>query len=1310
MSIERLVRAAVTDGTLVLESSQLEGEPAAEILDACFAAGRMVILDAQVGDTASGCTVDGLGALLGVENSHLHVEFFEQAEGTHVRLDAHTLPLGWRLSTSFPGMEGSFADALTYRHPRLSIDSRSPDRLPADFQVELGHEPTTVSQGAHVLRGVELQAEIDLAVWNAAAWLINGERITVEGPVEVVDGVARMWLKSELQGPSRLGGFSFPFELQLVSFPSSADRVAVSYARVCCDLALEVGGAPLALPVAARLEALEQASLTLEVDSSSLSSVALAELSQLFEGRDLGPLLPATLPGLDRLLVRSVQILLSLEETRVAGVLVDVEVVGEWRFWNLNLSDLRLRLRLWQGPFAASSTLSVALFATSQLGGAAIASYVELPGLDFRVSLLPGTKMALADLAGFLGLDSLALPEVECVRLALDGNPQTGGWTLRSDVEAQLALDAGVAGLALTDMVVLLQSPGGDAASTTGVLSGTLELAGRSLRADWRLPGGLVLMGELGSVGLGAVIDELAGTGVRAGLGFPDQLLEIDIEDVRFVFDAAQGSVTLGGSTGSLGQLELSVQRAEGSWGFGLGVRPREGFTLSDLASELAFLDGVELGSAYLLLSSFAYRELSLPNQPHQSVERVERGVNFYLPLRLGGFPGVSFLEGVVDLDVDVALRGAFSTSRELLLEAALAGFEITKGVEFQTVGFRVRTSVGDVALSLFGTLLVTLEDELTFTGEVTAEPTGAYLSATMEGTWEEPFGIKGFTLSDVALQVGWAASGLPAVGVAGTAVVGGFAGSFAVLLNSVDPIESVLQLAFDELTTEVLFDELMAPQVRRAVPAELRELLAYGYRDVDIHLVPETTRIGQVDYQQGFRLAGKTALLGVQGKIDARLDYLTGLEAEGRVDRIRLARIPGGPYLFALTAADDARRGPAFEVDFTTTGTPSLSLSGRVAMLGFFEDLVLAEGGARGLRFRLERQVGPTEARLDCTLGDDGLAGSGRLRFDLDFSTSVKIPGTDTKLGRVVVKSRLVGRAEIEVGPDAFVARVTGSFEWRGQSLSIPEIEIRTTPRDMEHLLRLVVEGIEDSADDLFADLLGSLEDLMQAMGEGVVAVGRAIGQTAEEAGAAIANAYGATAEQAAEFFSETDFSPAEVGGAMKSGFVASADEAAKILEGAGYASRAVGRALKGNFTTSANTVARALKGAGFSSSSTAKALKGTFTNSTEAAAKALKRAGFSTSKVGSALKGTFSNSHDTVGKALKAAGCSAKDSAKVLKTTFDKGAKNVARHFKREWNKGDNGVKNLLKDSGFSKNNVKGAMEDIFNWGPAKFVTGWF
>ena len=89
---------------------------------------------------------------------------------------------------------------------------------------------------------------------------------------------------------------------------------------------------------------------------------------------------------------------------------------------------------------------------------------------------------------------------------------------------------------------------------------------------------------------------------------------------------------------------------------------------------------------------------------------------------------------------------------------------------------------------------------------------------------------------------------------------------------------------------------------------------------------------------------------------------------------------------------------------------------------------------------------------------------------------------------------------------------------------------------------------------------------------------------------------------------------------------------------------------------------------------------------------------------------KGISNEFGKTAGQATDMVASSAEQAAKILKSGFDKSAKGVAKHLKNEWKKGDKGVKSILKKANFSKDKVKKAMEDIFNWSSLDFITGWW
>jgi len=99
-------------------------------------------------------------------------------------------------------------------------------------------------------------------------------------------------------------------------------------------------------------------------------------------------------------------------------------------------------------------------------------------------------------------------------------------------------------------------------------------------------------------------------------------------------------------------------------------------------------------------------------------------------------------------------------------------------------------------AVGIKGEVIARIDNsDLVFVGTMKVRPVERSISfaATMLGEWRDPFGVKGFAVEDLAIDIGMGivpppAVVLPIIGLAGSVKIGSFVGSAAVKADTVTP------------------------------------------------------------------------------------------------------------------------------------------------------------------------------------------------------------------------------------------------------------------------------------------------------------------------------------------------------------------------------------------------------------------------------------------------------------------------------------------------------------------------------------------
>jgi hypothetical protein len=563
------------------------------------------------------------------------------------------------------------------------------------------------------------------------------------------------------------------------------------------------------------------------------------------------------------------------------------------------------------------------------------------------------------------------VPNFTLENVALTADPAAGTFSLAGMAASPWELPIGLDGIVIREVAVALSRAAGEdgAMAVAGSISGALGLGPATLAVSYEFPGALEIGGELPSLGVSPLVQALCGTGIVQDLPAPASVLAVELTDLSVKIIPQQRMLSCSGSS-ALGTAEVAVARTSaGTWGFNVGFAPPSSWKFSAIDSALTPLDALKLDGTTMVIASSDDRSLELAaiKLPREDVA-VSRGLNFFAGLDVSG-TGVDEITGLKTLSIYAAIG---PDPAAIVLEAEIGGrFELGQGVVFGGVRFRLVPSPTNFSVTLLGTVEAVIDTSvLTFTGGMQVTPMSAALQATMAGMWQSPFGVRGVAVGNVALDLGVGFGPLrPSVGIAGSLQVGDFAGAAALRVDTIVPSKSMLAVAFNRLFLMDVIRTFCGPTVTAQIPQQVADkVLNIGMEDVELYIVPQETRIGELVYEQGLRAKGKMTIAGLNARGAIKFDYLEGLELDAEVDPFAI----GG--VFRLTGARGYPRAAA-HVRVSPLSAPVVDINGAVELLGLRSETII-QLSERGFFFL-------TEGRI----------------FDT-FSASLEVSGTDLTAG----------------------------------------------------------------------------------------------------------------------------------------------------------------------------------------------------------------------------------------------------------------------------------------------------------------------
>ncbi|MFN7115743.1 MAG: hypothetical protein ACK4TA_03035 [Saprospiraceae bacterium] len=376
---------------------------------------------------------------------------------------------------------------------------------------------------------------------------------------------------------------------------------------------------------------------------------------------------------------------------------------------------------------------------------------------------------------------------------------------------------------------------------------------------------------------------------------------------------------------------------------FLLGFAPNTNNRLARISNVLQPIDKIGLDGIAIIYSA--------------TTEKIDQELDLLIDLQLGTQtvkPGLTLLGG---FDIPDNLPGMTNKGRVTMrtnlppsltatptLQAVMQFNGLQLGNDFKINESFLELNPVDVSFAAGLSIGAKLDGNwLNFTGkgEVAAPGTfGLVIYMEQGSVWNEPFGVKGVAIADLGLDVGadiLSPIPRPKLGVSGALKVGPFQGSGAGMLDTGNPLNSLISLKMNQIGMQQFIDAFLSGTVKKELnklPAQLRD---FGVKDAELTIIRKTTEMAGRTYTQGLRVAGKVNLVGLGARMDVNASFDAGYSGVAAVSPFIIKE--GNLTIFELTgnhAADSARMAIDMTYNnFTQLQNPFLLIDGKVGLLG---------------------------------------------------------------------------------------------------------------------------------------------------------------------------------------------------------------------------------------------------------------------------------------------------------------------------------------------------------------------------------------
>ena len=552
------------------------------------------------------------------------------------------------------------------------------------------------------------------------------------------------------------------------------------------------------------------------------------------------------------------------------------------------------------------------------------------------------------------------VPDVVFETVETSVSPSTKELSLTASSTQDWQVPLGVTGLLVEDLQFNIDRKAGTKKNTfvtSGILSGEAKIGTVSTTLAYNFPGDFVLKTQLPELDLSPVIQDLCGPSAMMGISIPDNIAHLKFTDLSVRAAPQRKEFSLSGNS-TMGNSELIINKnQQGKWVFITAFAPPAHWEFSSIDSSLKPLDSLDLSNTALVISTADDKSVPLSVIQLPADISIGDGLTFFANLDLSNL-GVKDLMNIESLMVSTNID---RNPANIKLAAGIGGsFRISESVSMGDMNFFIKPAPSNFELGISGAVMAKLDSsDLKFVGTMGIRPIerSAAFSATMLGFWNEPFGIKGLSVGDLAMEVGIGivpppAVAAPIVGLAGSIAIGTFSGSAAVKFDTANPGKSMIAAAFNQLYLREVVQTFCDDHVYNSIPADIRNtVLAVGMEDVAVYVVPQPTTIGELSYDQGFKFQGKLSIGSFDAQFFFLLSYSEGFAIKASMDPINLL---DGAFVLA---GSGGLPGPTLDVDLRIGGKPGILIAGLVKILGL-QAQTLVSVSDKGFLFFVEGKI----------------------------------------------------------------------------------------------------------------------------------------------------------------------------------------------------------------------------------------------------------------------------------------------------------------------------------------------------------------
>ena len=367
---------------------------------------------------------------------------------------------------------------------------------------------------------------------------------------------------------------------------------------------------------------------------------------------------------------------------------------------------------------------------------------------------------------------------------------------------------------------------------------------------------------------------------------------------------------------------------------------------------------------------------------------------------------------------------------------------------------------------------------------------------------------------------------------------------------------------------------------------------------DAQVYCVPQSTRIGLLNFAEGFLLNGSLSVLGLESTTSIEIAKGKGLSIASKLNKNLVIFDPAFFELAASKALDQQfiagvknttkselkGFGPMLSIatfrqpqnPIKQFRNPHIFFSGRLSLMGTVGDCYVSLSD-QGAMFSLTQEVssglsfpGIKGTSLQVTKIEGNFSGLKQLGATAISTTDVDLKLDFDDLGKMSIKTRASGSVSVSFNGRKAQAKFDGSFVYRRKKYAI-SASLNVKSKDLENLSNIVAKEIEKAFINVFADAEEWAKFAKSGVMEGV--------ETAEQAAKVLQKSFHKTEKDTAKVLKAAGNSMTDIGDSLKTVYKLNDKAMNSALKDAGFAASTVKKFVDSSYKKTAKEVSKAAK-----------------------------------------------------------------------------------------------------------------------------------